>query len=257
MKKIKFIALFLALFGIFSLSACGNTTDTPNEDNNDKPKEQEANEYRTTVKYPDGTPVTGIKIQWCSDTNCFTPVTVDSEGMAAYKYTATENLLPNLYVHLLNLPKDYTYNPNGHTATPTNRNMEIELIELTSFSSGTGTQDSKYVLSNLGTYSVSFTTRDRLFFSYTPTAAETLTIESHCVSIVPTNPMNPMVGYYPANSNSDAQAITDSTSGYMDNFKITTSEFKAGEELVFIIALATPTSGTTTFPAEVVFTISK
>lgn len=262
MKRLKYLGLLVSLVGILGFAACNNDNggDSTTDDNK---TEQAANEYRTTVKLPDGKPATGVQVQWCSSENCFSPVTVDENGMASYLYKNTTELLDELYIHLNRLPEGYTYNPNGHTATPEDRNLEVILMPLTEFSSGDGTVDNEYVLPSLGNYSVSFSrelTTKMLYFSYTPSETGTFKIESLCVTVVPTNYINPAIGYFESAEDKTAlaKATADDNSGEGDNFKITTVEFTAGQEIVFLIRLNTPTSGgTTTYPAEVTFTISK
>ena len=98
-KLITVLCLLLAL--AMSICACDGTTPTESTAQTEAPTEapteaetetEEATEaeteaglvYTVTVKNADGTPATGIYVQFCSEKTCLAPVLVNAEGVATF-----------------------------------------------------------------------------------------------------------------------------------------------------------------------------
>ena len=159
-------------------------------------EEADDDSYKVKVVYPDNTPVNGVSVQWCTDTNCFMPVVVDNNGVAK------SNLKDNkYYVHIESgIPSGYTYDPNAYIATPENKYLEIKLVKLSTIDSGNGTQESPYVLNN-GTYQVNFNEKDQLiYFSFTASDTKEYTISSFAMEILATNVVDPYLGLVTSNN---------------------------------------------------------
>ena len=149
--------------------------------------------YSVKVLMPDNTPASGnIKVQWCTDTNCYPTKTINENGIC-------ENPLNEgkYYVHLDNLPEGYTYNPNAYITDKDNKNIEIVLSSLSSFTKGDGTEGNPYEMTT-GIYEVSFEaqgTNDLKYFAFSTTEAGTYKLESLAVDKNAINRIDPYLGY--------------------------------------------------------------
>ncbi|MDE7158139.1 MAG: Ig-like domain-containing protein [Clostridiales bacterium] len=143
-------------------------------------------EYRVTVLYPDGTPVTGINVQFCVGNLCLTPIDVNTQGQASMTRKPD-----NYHVKINNLPAGYTYPQNGdgyyteEEFSATKLSMTITLV------STAAPQGSVTEAKNTGTYDVTLNGKG----SYaTVNFAPSLPGEYEISSL--TNEYDPMVGYY-------------------------------------------------------------
>lgn len=143
-KKLSILTLGLLL----TLTACGGgsdptetptnnptetptvtPTETPTENPTETPTETpvEKMDYTVTVKYEDGNPATGVRVQCCTLDNslCLMPEAVDENG------TVVLNLEINSYVvHLFSVPEDYFYDEDGYVLTPTTPTVEVTLYSV-------------------------------------------------------------------------------------------------------------------------------
>ncbi len=201
----------------------GTTPDNPNPggttpDNPQKPDDGTI-EYSTKVLYPDGTVVTGVSAQWCTDSTCLAPEKVDAQGVAK-KYLA-----PNkYYVHLNNVPDGYTYNPNITVVTKDKPSVEITLMKLKSFAAGEKGEkyNTRYMLSE-GAFELTFKSTEEIFYlGFEPTQPGIYEIESLVVDKAAVNQIDPELGYYGANKqNIPDDPIEMAENGEGLNFKYT------------------------------------
>ncbi len=173
-KRIGFAILTLLLV------SCNNNNDNSSTSLNNDPQPGE-NDYVATIKYPDGSPVTGdVYVQWCTDTNCSMSVKVNDQGVAF-----TSNLTDQqYYVHVSNVPSGYAYNPNGYLVDANNKTTTITLSSITDYTEGDGskyndgTNLGPYVISE-GVYDVTLTKDDSYkYFAFKPSYPGKYLIES-------------------------------------------------------------------------------
>lgn len=139
--------------------------------------------FVVNVKYPDGSAVTGVKVQWCSVANgtCYTMIDVDANGQAFTN--EFDNPEGDYSVHLGgDLPAGYTYNPFALIQNAENRVGTITLIPLKSTTrlekNTTPVKlEEGYYTAKLGTAK-----DDTLFIYFDATQAGTYEIESYAVS---------------------------------------------------------------------------
>ena len=91
MKKI--VALLLALTLVFALAACGKKAN-----------------YEVLVNDASGKPVSGVTIQFCSDTECIMGTTND-KGIAAFDKEAG-----SYTIHVLKVPEGYAPDDTEYSA---------------------------------------------------------------------------------------------------------------------------------------------
>ena len=193
-----------------------------------------------TVVYPDGTPLVGKRVQWCTTDGTCDPnmVETNSDGVAVTTYDSSKSYI----AHLLesDLPEGYSYNPNEVILTKDNTSGTIHLVELSNTSSGTGKSDDPYTIS-VGNYIAEYKRREgAIYYSFTATEAGEYTIESYSSLIGVT------LSYY--GSSFENEIVEVSTGGYGDNFKYKFN-VSADETVYFSVAA----SGTNSF----LFSISK
>ncbi|MDD6240937.1 MAG: hypothetical protein PUA93_05105 [Eubacteriales bacterium] len=99
--------------------------------------------YTTKVLKPDGTPLAGTQVQWCSGTFCMTPVMTDSEGVASRVLEDGKEY----FVHLPSLSEEYTYDGNTTKQDETKKDLTITLFPVTSISDNTITAAGYYLTS--------------------------------------------------------------------------------------------------------------
>lgn len=216
--------------------------------------EEAFNGYEVKVVYEDGTPVTGAVIQWCTPAGvCSVLTPVDADGIAR-----STTLSGTQYVHINEntIPEGYTYDINLYVATEENKSVTIELIKLSSATSGDGTKATPYVV-GLGAYNVSVTEEANVvYYSFTPTEAGTYVFESHKQSELATEPFDPLFAYYSDKDYSDRIAYADD-GGDKENFKyeIEVSEDDVNKPIYFRIQESSGSNSE--FPNEFYFDILK
>ena len=186
MKKKNLVFGLLSLCAMVSLASCNKASVLPGGDDNgknppadDSGNKVEDNGFKVTVKMPDGSIAKGVKVQWCDDKNCYAPVSVDDNGMASTsKLTTQLSEDGKYYVHILNCPEGYTYNPFEIVQTKDNKDETMTLKELNTYNEGAnGTEANPYNLS-VGYSSVSIEEGKNAWFSFSAKEAGTYTIES-------------------------------------------------------------------------------
>lgn len=204
------------------------------------------NNYTAVVQYPDGNPATGVCVQWCSSTNCFLPIAVNSNGFAEIELEDG-----TYYIHLENIPAGYTYDPNAYTTTVDNKHLVITLIPLLSLTSEDGSRSNPYVV-GLGTYSLTFSDKgvaNAQYFAYTATSNKTVVITSTAMELLAPNKIDPYLGFIGETddlpnfnlANADASGNTSSEINF--NYSFDVEEGKTYYFLVFV-------SSATSFNAE-------
>lgn len=206
------------------------------------------NNYLVRVLYPNNTPVTDkVKVQWCTDANCYTPVKVNNQG---YADSALEDDL--YYIHIDRIPEGYTYDPNIYTATADSKYVEIKLIELYTFKKGTGSQDDPYEMESK-TYNVSFETEGNAgmkYFSFTATETGTYNLKSLATDKFALNPTDPYLGFLGTSDNLRDMDISGNIKGVV-NFDYT-FEAEAGVTYKFIIIVSSATKYPTDFNIQII-----
>lgn len=196
-----------------------------------------SNNYSVVVQYLNGSPATGVTVQWCSKTNCFLPIAVDSEG-----YVEKDLEDGTYYVHIDGIPSGYTYNPNAYTTTASNKHLTIVLEPLLTFASGDGTKANPFVV-DLGTYALTFSeagAKNAQYFSYTATKNGTVNLFSTAVDVLAVNEIDPYVGYIGETDDlpnfSLAQAdVSGNTEAVLNfNYSFSVEEGKTYYFLVFV-----------------------
>lgn len=147
--------------------------------------------YTVKVVYPNGNPVNnGVSVQWCTDTTCKLPAYVNQYGLA---YSEIDD--DNYFIHIEGIPSGYTYDPNAYTASPTSKNVEIELISLIELT-GEGSISNPYV-TNVGAFTVTYQAKvtEYQYFTFTPVEDGVYSIKSLAVDKLATNTIDPYIGF--------------------------------------------------------------
>lgn len=115
MKKSNKLFLFPLLM-VTPLISCAPTKPEPQNDT-----------YSVTVIDENDMAVndSNMMVQWCNVSSgiCLTPVPLSNEGKATVKSKLTSTFI----IHLVNVKKGYTYNPNIYTCDENNRDVTIKL----------------------------------------------------------------------------------------------------------------------------------
>lgn len=245
--KVKFIAVFLCLLLVFACAGCdfGSYTDnngtpsgsgspgTPVDPNDpyvpDDPGKEPSDEThyiaRIFVNNEFYVGENSIRVEWVSQTN-------KNRRFAAFlneKGVADAGELDDddYYVHLLNCPVEFTYNPNDeeYVASPTNRRTMFRLQSFLKPNTGTGTDwyDECYQVSVLGVYRATVSSfNQEVHYCYTPTVSGWYSITSW-VDIF-TDEIKPVLTKYIGNaafvSSYGAEEIKDggAAGSYTSNF---------------------------------------
>ncbi len=198
--------------------------------------------YLATVLYPDMSPVQGnVSVQWCDNKTCYMPIVVDQNGVA--KNTTLKN--GTYYIHLLNIPSGYTYNPNIYTATSDDKHVEIVLIPHSNFVNGEGNKQNPYVIGKDG-YTISFDgigASNVKYFSYTATETGKIQLISLAVDKLATNEIDPYLGFLGTSIDN-----TPDTSGNVSDIKNFTYDFDVVSGTTYYFAIFV--SSAQSFPAE-------
>lgn len=132
-SKLLFLSLFVLTgcdetsFAISNTSSPTSTTTSTTDDDEDTTT-IEKSEYQVLVKDEEDKPVTTTRVQWCTESNCFLPVKVDSNGIAKTNLDDNETY----YVHLLesSLTETQVYNPNELVQNKDKRDGSITIRTL-------------------------------------------------------------------------------------------------------------------------------
>ena len=236
--KNRIISLLLIFILLISLVACGEYNPPVDNGDNDETKEPDGNTggdsscgtvergepFIATVML-NGKPYTppetsddslAVKVRW-TDGKSYQTVTLGKDGKAE-----CYGLDGEYSVTLINLPSNYTYNPNIYSVNKNSRDVVIELMTITP-AFGDGTDVYKCIkLSGPGVYRARMT-RDgqEIFYEFEPTRAGTYCIES--LMDVSAGMYNPIVDIY---AGSFAYKVREkridgggASQGYTTNFK--------------------------------------
>lgn len=211
MKNIKTL-LFIPLT-LIGLSACSSNEKTYDG-------------YQCQILYRDGTPVSGVMAKYCTEQTCFRPINVDSNGIAKADTLKDDTY----YVHVENLPSGYTYNPNAHQSTPTNKQIVIYLDELSEFNSDNGV----LLIEENSLFNVSIDEETSVKLRYQSSQAGSYTLESWADYYAATENIDPTIKML---STSGEQLAIDYDSGVGDNFKLD-FELNANDVVEFEISVS-------------------
>lgn len=204
--------LFL-LISLLSLTSCNMTRNNSSvsakesisqasnsDDDLDSNEESSTVENMTfSVQLQNLTSYKNIRVQWCTDTLCHTPMKVSDTGYVT-------NTLPKdetYYIHLMNLDSAYAYDPNGYVASSSNPNITLPISTIESMENNT--------ISKAGVYKISVEKDSET--SITFSTAGSYTIES-------------WVDYSLASEDSELDpkitfgSTSDDNSGFNNNFKL-------------------------------------
>lgn len=168
-------------------------------------------------------------------------------------------------VTLTGLPDGYTYNSNIYEANNDNRNVEVELYELTATTGkGTGWYNEAISISHMGAYRATLTRsnyKEGVHFCYTPRTSGKYSIES--IIDTTANKLNPIIDIYWGNGSyvPDTPSETREDGGventYTKNFRweMDLAENERGNVFWFCIRATTIVSDV--FPINVDFILDK
>lgn len=268
MKKKLLFLLPILLLGV-GLAACNeqkqpSEPNTPNSGENENPNgnvNQPQNPtptkptYTVKITLPNGTAATGAKAQWCSGTECKTPVPVNSLGIASNTMADVEG---GYFVHVAEgtLPKGYTYNPNIYTTDATNRDIEIKLLRIETSKAGDGTKEAPYQV-GVGTYVVKVDVATEYpYYIFTAAEPGTYEIESLAVDKLATTIIEPLYVGYGKDLTAEPNYIFSGGSG--KNFKTTFTITEEQDSHCFGISFNSSKNAMgKDVPAEYAFTITK
>ncbi len=268
MKKKLLFLLPILLLGV-GLAACNEQQqptepNTPNLGGNENPNgnvNQPQNPtptkptYSVKITLPNGTAATGAKAQWCSGTECKTPVAVNSLGVASNKMDDVEG---GYFVHVAEgtLPTGYTYNPNIYTTDETHRDIEIKLLRIETPKSGEGTKEAPYQV-GAGTYVVKVEKAlEYPYYTFTTTEPGTYEIESLAVDKLATTIIEPLYINYGADVTTTPNYVY--SGGIGKNFKTTFTITAEQSTHCFGISFNSSKNAMgKDVPAEYAFTITK
>ena len=180
MKK-RILGIFAAI-ACLSLASCGsdnqNKTNNPSTTISQTPSTTtstvDAPKLKVQVLLPDGTPATGVSVQWCEE-SCLLPVKVDENGIAT---TTRFTVGINYNVHVLNLSSDYIYNQYELVQNDQNNDGVIHLYNKGEIATGDGTIANPYLISD-GMYEASVISSATTYFGFTPKEEGTYIIQSY------------------------------------------------------------------------------
>lgn len=226
--KNKFLVFCLALLGILSISSCAKdnetTTTSAKEDDNFPTNQVGENQimFKATVLYPDGTPLEGATLQWCSiePFNCYASNNVKTNSKGRTYYIADKNLV--YYAHILKgLPDGYSYNPFELKQDLNKTDGEIHIFEVSSVTSGDDTPTSPYAIST-GNYLIKRENNDVndnkiRYYSFKPTTSGTYTIETYATTT------SFVLEYFSSSFEGEAKTSTETNNifGEVKNYKYT------------------------------------
>lgn len=192
-------------------------------------------EYRVTVLYPDGNPVTGINVQFCIGTLCLTPIDVNAQGQASMTRTPD-----NYHIKINKVPAGYTYPQDadgyytGGELSADKQTMTITLVSTTPTPKPEEPENTVTEVKTAGEYDV--TVNGKNVYAAV-NFAPALPGEYQITSL--TDELDPMVGYYAYRFSTadyaslDNEKKNDDTSATDKNFrysvKITSGEIMTSD----------------------------
>lgn len=270
MKKYKLFTALSVIGAGIALASCGNTTESSTSGVTSTPKPTDTlpsttttggttsstqakndKSYVVNVKYPNGDPVKGAKVQWCSVKNgtCYSMIPVDDNGQAFTN--ELEAIEGDFNVHVNNLPTGYIFNPYAIIQNKDNHVSDAVITELadsTVITDATATSTSPKQLSKLGYYSAKITKGKDIYFYLDINEAGTYEIESYA-----NETSDLLIGY----CGNDIEKIGDpnkydNNSGNKNNFKysFTVSEKEASQNKHYVF-LVRESASTTSFAFSV------
>jgi len=268
--KNRIISLLLIFVLLLSLVACGEYKPPVDDGDNEETKEPSGSTTDGTTERGEpfiatvvlnGKPYTppevsddslAVKVRW-TDGKSYNTVTLGKDGKAE-----CYGLDGDYSVTLINLPSNYTYNPNIYSVNNDSRDVVIELMTITP-AFGDGTDVYKCImLSGPGVYRAKIT-RDgqEIFYEFEPTRAGTYYIES--LMDISAGMYNPIVDIY---AGSFAYKVREkrvdgggASQGYTTNFKhvVEIDESFIGNVYTFAVLLEGKDA---TYPTNVDFAIT-
>ncbi len=270
MKKTKLKQLFLALISlllIFSTVSCGTYKPPvdPGDDDDVPPVTpgpgdttggDDEDFFTVTLIYNGMTFVPDsldVKAQWTDGYNYY------QAGFDGYGTAKMSGLDGEYRVTLTEVPEGYTYDPNIHTASNDNRDIEIEIYRL-SRTNGKGTENNPYKMTGIGVFNAEIkSSKSVIFFEFTPRTEGEYSIESWMD--VTANEYNPRVDVYNANAGGWKQLREEVdgggvSSGYTQNFlfKVQVAEEMIGNLFLFAIKVESKNDD---YPVNVSFALKR
>lgn len=270
MKKYKLFAALSVIGAGFALASCGNTAESSTSGATSTPKPTDTlpstttttgttpsgqvkndKSYVVNVKYPNGEPVKGAKVQWCSVENgtCYSMIPVDDNGQAFTN--ELETIEGDFNVHVNSLPAGYTFDPYEIVQNKDNHVSDAvitKLADATVITDATATSTSPKQLSQLGYYTAKITKGKDVYFYLDINEAGTYEIESYA-----NETSDLLIGY----CGNDIEKIGDpnkydNNSGNKGNFKysFTVSEEEASQNKHYVF-LVRESASTTSFAFSV------
>ena len=270
MKKYKLFTALSVIGAGIALASCGNTTESTNSGATSTPKPTDTlpattttggntssgqvkndKSYVVNVKYPNGDPVKGAKVQWCSVQNgtCYSMIPVDDNGQAFTN--ELEKIEGDFNVHVNGLPAGYTFNPYEIVQNKDNHVSDAVITKLadsTVITEDTATTTSPKQFTQLGYYSAKITKGKSIYFYLDINEAGTYEIESYA-----TETSDLMIGYCGNDiANIGDPDKYDDNSGNKSNFKysFTVSEEEASQNKRYVFVVSEKAS-TTSFAFSV------
>lgn len=211
--------------------------------------EVEAKYYTVSIVYPDDTPVLEeVIIKWIKNVNnSFRSYLIDGQSQIPFDGNEYQ-------IHLLNIPKGYTYNPNIYKISESNESVVIKLVKLSVFEAGDGSKKSPFVM-NEGTYNVSFdliSIGGMRYYVFEPIESGTYTIESFAEDKYPTTvSLDPYFGFLGETIDLGNVDYSGNQESYVNiNFKYT-FEAEANKKYYFIMFVSTATDLPASFDVKI------
>lgn len=167
MKKLFAVLAMTAMIGITS---CGPTTSEPTTNpsvdpsisNPSTPDDPVNYTFNVNVKFEDGTPFEGARVQCCTTDGsiCLMPVTTDATGSCSFSIELNE-----YEVHVLNVPEGYYYDDDGYILSATNASVSIVLFTLQDIdpNNGDGTPYNRHIVGE-GLYNVTVNSAEEIVY---------------------------------------------------------------------------------------------
>lgn len=274
MKRIiRIITLLLALLmlsgcvveedeKVNSWEAGGEDTDGATEATGGEPTGEASNATFSATLVLGGQPfipAEPVTVQW-SDGYQYERAEVDASGKAS-----VTGLDGDYQVTLVNIPDGYTYNPNIYRATNSNRDITIELFELTTIRTrdkGTNYYDDIIEITHTGYYRAEITKENQaVYFQFVPKRSGSYSMESWMD--VTAEKYNPILDVHEGSAGykNPVPTVTDgggTSSGFTTNFRyvmnVDDSNIGANGGILFAFGIRV-TSKDGTYPVYVDFAL--
>lgn len=269
MKKL--ISAILILASLASFASCDEYYDAPggsvigginkpSGDNGQPPMNDDPTDDFTVTVLADGQPYSpriDMSVYW-SDGFSIHSAPLDETGVARI-----DGLDGDYRVTLSAVPSEYTYDPNGHTATNDDRNIELNLYTLNMLAgSGTGIYDC-YTFSKTGVYSAVINDpEDAIYFQYSPEINGEYSIESWIDTRA--DEVNPYIDVYGGSSQfkyyiktiNDGGAVGSYTMNFLHTVTIADQNISNAGQAVYTFAIKAE-SKTNKYPITVTFAVKR